>query len=617
MRSLRIQLLISHLVLVLLMAVVMSVTVTGYFGVERAIDLVLSQNFPTVVAAHDLEAAIQEQETAFALLGAGDVITAPGVYAHSATRMSSAVQTILSTVTEADERQLATQLALDLSRYQSLSVRVMDANRLTPQPGVRAMSQTTLMPLLSEVHRLTSEIAEINEQAIVQANATAHESAQDAAMRSIALIGVGLVVAILLAFRLVHIALTPLAMLAKQADSIAEGDTSRTFRLPRKDEIGVLADSFHAMASKLVDLRKSEVRKLQRIQRMSDAALDSLYDPVIVTDTKQRIVHLNRASAQIFGEVPSSPRKAAYEHFTEPRILRAIESTIEDRVTHADDEHGLVQLSVDNQPKIFRLRASPMRDDDGQRLGGVVVLEDVTQLRELDQLKTEFIGVAAHELRTPVASLLLSTDLMLEGAVGELSADQREIVGTQREDLQRLERLMNDLLDTAKIGTREIHPRRERVGAGQLLHDVLPTLTTIAFEARVKFEADVPEDLPEVNADPTLIGRVLTNLITNAIRHTPAGGLVRLSADVVGEFVRFEVRDNGAGIPPEYLSRIFERFVQVPGATGGGAGLGLPIAKALVEAHQGTITVTSDVGIGSVFGFTIPLAPSASQEGND
>jgi NtrC-family two-component system sensor histidine kinase KinB len=127
----------------------------------------------------------------------------------------------------------------------------------------------------------------------------------------------------------------------------------------------------------------------------------------------------------------------------------------------------------------------------------------------------------------------------------------------------------------------------------------------------------VPEDLPEVNADPTLIGRVLTNLITNAIRHTPAGGLVRLSADVVGEFVRFEVRDNGAGIPLEYLSRIFERFVQVPGATGGGAGLGLPIAKALVEAHQGTITVTSDVGIGSVFGFTIPLAPSASQEGND
>jgi NtrC-family two-component system sensor histidine kinase KinB len=258
-----------------------------------------------------------------------------------------------------------------------------------------------------------------------------------------------------------------------------------------------------------------------------------------------------------------------------------------------------------------------MRDEDGQRLGGVVVLEDVTQLRELDQLKTEFIGVAAHELRTPVASLLLSTDLMLEGAVGELSADQREIVGTQREDLQRLERLMNDLLDTAKIGTREIQPRRERIAAAHLLDGVLATLGTIAFEARVKFESEVPEDLPEVNADPTLIGRVLTNLITNAIRHTPAGGLVRLSADVVGEFVRFEVRDNGAGIPPEYLSRIFERFVQVPGATGGGAGLGLPIAKALVEAHQGTITVTSDVGIGSVFGFTISLAPSASQEGND
>jgi PAS domain S-box-containing protein len=616
MRSLRLQLLISHLVLVLLMAVVMSLTVTGYFGVERDIDRVLAQNLPTVVAAHDLESCLQEQETAFALLGAGDLIGAPASYDHSLSQLNVATATIVGSVTEPAEKRLATELVLNLSRYRSLSAKVMDANRFSPQPGVAEFVRRNLTPQLTEIREIASEIAAQNEAAIVQGNATAHESAQDAAMRSIAAIAIGLVIAILLAFRLVRVALTPLAMLAKQADSIVDGDVGRAFRLPRKDEIGALADSFHAMATKLVDLRKSEVRKLQRIQRMSDAALDSLYDPVIVTDTKQRIVNLNRAASQIFGSVPASPRKAAYDHFTEPRILKAIESAAQERVSNEDDEHGLVQLTVGQQVRTFRLRATPMRDDENQRIGGVVVLEDITKMKELDQLKTEFIGVAAHELRTPVASLLLSSDLMLEGAVGDLSDDQRELVDTQREDLVRLERLISDLLDTAKIGAKEIYPRLERISAAKLVKGTLPALKTIAAEARVSFEVNIPKDLPEVTVDPSMIGRVFTNLVTNAIRHTPSGGKVEVLGQVAGKFIEFRIRDTGAGIPAEYLDRIFERFVQVTGATGGGAGLGLPIAKALVEAHHGTLTVSSTVGIGSDFGFTLPLAP-LSQEGTD
>jgi two-component system, NtrC family, sensor histidine kinase KinB len=597
------------------MAVVMSLTVTGYFGVERAIDLVLAQNLPTVVAAHDLDSSLHEQQTAFAQLAAGDLIGAPTSYDHSNTSLDSALQKIVSSVTETQEKQLAARLVVDLARYRSIANKVMNANRFSPQPGVVEIVRLNLAPELAEIRSVASQIAELNEAAIVEGNATAHQSAQDAAMRSIGAIAIGLVVAILLAFRLVRVALTPLAMLAKQADSIVDGDVGRAFRLPRKDEIGALADSFHAMATKLVDLRRSEVRKLQRIQRMSDAALDSLYDPVIVTDTKQRIVNLNRAAATIFGSVPASPRKAAYDHFTEPRILRAIESAAEERVSNEEDEKGLVQLTVDGQVKTFRLRATPMRDDEDQRIGGVVVLEDVTKMKELDQLKTEFIGVAAHELRTPVASLLLSADLMLEGAVGDLSSDQQELVETQREDLTRLERLINDLLDTAKIGAKELHPQRELIPAAKLIKGPLPALKAIAVEARVALTIEVPKDLPAVNVDPTMIGRVITNLVTNAVRHTPSGGSVTILGLTKGNFVEFEIRDTGAGIPAEYLSRIFERFVQVPGATGGGAGLGLPIAKALVEAHGGTLNVTSHVGIGSIFGFTLPLAPM-SQEGN-
>jgi signal transduction histidine kinase len=236
----------------------------------------------------------------------------------------------------------------------------------------------------------------------------------------------------------------------------------------------------------------------------------------------------------------------------------------------------------------------------------VVVLEDITHLRELDQLKTQFIGVASHELRTPVTSLLLSVQLLQEGAVGTLTPEQKEVVAAQREDLERLERLMRDLLDITRLEAGVTTPRFESLPPGELVDAALQSVTTQAEAKGVALKGETAPDAVPIRVDRGQMTRVLVNLLNNAVRHTEPGGSVTLMADSDAASTRFTVRDTGSGIPRDYLPRIFERFVQVPGATRGGAGLGLSIVRSIVQAHGGDVQVESTPGKGSVFTVTLP-----------
>jgi NtrC-family two-component system sensor histidine kinase KinB len=254
-----------------------------------------------------------------------------------------------------------------------------------------------------------------------------------------------------------------------------------------------------------------------------------------------------------------------------------------------------------------------MRDAEDVLLGAAIVLEDVTHLRELDRLKTEFIGVASHELRTPVQSLLLSVQLLSEGAAGELTPEQREIVAAQKDDLERMERMMRDLLDVTRLEAGVVPPRFELVEARELIDAAVRSALPQAEEKGIHLQSTVTEDLPQVRADRGQITRVLVNLLNNAVRHSPNGGEVTVTARLIDSRLRVAVIDHGSGIPQEYVPRIFERFVQVPGATRGGAGLGLSIAASIVHAHGGEIRVESEPGKGSEFTFELPAVQTQAK----
>jgi PAS domain S-box-containing protein len=363
------------------------------------------------------------------------------------------------------------------------------------------------------------------------------------------------------------------------------------------------------MAGHLRELRQSDLGKLVVEQRTTAAAIDWMYDPVLVTDNTGHVTRLNRAADRLFGPSDKVIGRPIAEAVSDSRIATAVAEVLESKGQSADNElSALMLVRVDGVERSYHLRSTPMRDKEGHLLGAVVLLEDVTHLREVDRLKSEFVATASHELRTPLTTLQMGIGLLQEQLGGRATDRQREILAMCQEDAARLERLVGDLLDLSKIESNQMAPRPIPVPVSALVQVALePNRLTVENKGLVLL-VEVDPTLPAVMADQWQIDRVMSNLVTNAVSATPAGGRITVGAHRLENQVAITVTDTGRGIPREYLPRIFSRFVQVPGGATGTAGLGLAISQRIVEAHGGQITVYSEFGRGTTFTFTLPEA---------
>lgn len=606
MRSLRVQLLLSHLALVLMLAVVMSGAIRRLFVLSREVERVTLSNFNGEISAERMREALAEEQTGIliCLIGRPDLAASRITAADHAFAVSQAENT--SSVSSPITHRLASDAALLHTQYRNGVQLFLATYQRQGRQAAEVVYVQQVRPVEQHLTDKLQDLVVTNRSAIAASNSAVLSDAGGAFVTSILVTTAALILAVYLALRMVRMALNPLTVLAKHAEVIGGGDLTREINLNRSDEIGALADAFNAMSLKLAELRNKEIRRLQRAEQMSDVALESLYDPVIVTDARGRIVHLNSAAEGIFGPAPAMPRIPVEEHISDRRIVRAIQSAVQqEAVSAGEDDSAMIPVQVEGTQRTYRLRANPMFTEEGLVLGSVTVLEDVTHLREVDRLKNEFIGVASHELRTPVTSLLLSAQLLAEGAAGPLTSAQKELLAAQRTDLDRLERLMRELLDITRLEAGTMVPRLALVQAIELLTSASEATHASAANAQVSISIAPNSSNSTVFADKSQVQRVLINLINNAVRHTASGGSVVLRTMDVGDDVRFEVADTGEGIPEEYQSKIFDRFVQVPGATGGGAGLGLSIASSIVAAHGGTMGLKSTVGAGSTFSFTL------------
>ncbi len=241
-------------------------------------------------------------------------------------------------------------------------------------------------------------------------------------------------------------------------------------------------------------------------------------------------------------------------------------------------------------------------------LGVVLLLRDVTRLAELDRLKSEFVMTASHELRTPLTSMGMSIDLLLESVPKKLNDKEQQLLSAAHEDLQRLKVLVNNLLDLSKIEAGKMEMEFSSSPIRPLFEKVVEFFKIQAEKKGVILSFNIPEGLPNMKADANKITWVLTNLVSNALHFTPRGGNIQLTGGVFGSFIQISVSDNGPGIPYEYQSKIFDKFVQVKSdKVLGGSGLGLAICKEIVRAHGGAIWVDSVPGAGSTFNFTLPI----------
>ena len=250
--------------------------------------------------------------------------------------------------------------------------------------------------------------------------------------------------------------LRPVRQLTDATSRVAAGDLDTVVDIRSSDELGVLAARFNEMAERIREHRRSDLGKILIAQQTAEAAVDSLYDPVIVTDGDGRVRRINRAAEPLFGPEASVLGRPVQELTNDPRLSMAVLDVLASRRAVATEESAaIVPLLVDGVERAFRQRTTPMRDADGRMVGSVMLLEDITHLREIDRLKSEFVAGASHELRTPLTSLEMGVHLLLEGAAGELSPRQRDVLEMCRDDTLRLDTLVKDLLDLSTDRVRQ------------------------------------------------------------------------------------------------------------------------------------------------------------------
>jgi NtrC-family two-component system sensor histidine kinase KinB len=591
-------------------------------GVSRNI---IANNYDSTVAAHDMRDSLERQNSAalFALLGRREEALKKLIEYRN--RFDASLQSAANNITEPGEGEIIESLRRDREAYYTqvdaflAEVRALRGPASTVldelRDGASSASERFLRlePLINRLREDCDNLLQINQRAMAAKSEAAAGVAQHWFLTTLAvaasLVAGGLIFAVFLANRIVG----PLRELTTTAARIAAGDLDAKATVDSRDEVGILAAGFNTMAERIRHLRRSDLGKLVVAQQTTEAAIDSLYDPVIITDAQGGVTKLNPAAEEVFGAEAENIGKHIEEIARDGRIAVAVSEALRSqRPVAGEGAASVLPLDVDGVERAFRLRTTPMRDDEGRLMGAVTLLEDITHLREIDRLKSEFIATASHELRTPLTSVQMSVHLLLEGAVGELTDKQRTVLRSCREDCERLEKLMRDLLDLSKIEGGESAPNRAPVHVGDLISAATGVLKRRADAKQVALVAEVPSDLPPVLADRAQIERVVTNLLTNALRYTDAGGSIQVRAARRDGHVAVSVTDTGRGIPPEYLTSIFDKFAQIPGAPSGGAGLGLAISKRIVEAHGGQIVVKSVVGRGTTFTFTLQVATPSS-----
>ncbi|HUS10163.1 MAG TPA: histidine kinase dimerization/phospho-acceptor domain-containing protein, partial [Pyrinomonadaceae bacterium] len=465
---------------------------------------IISNNYDSVVAAQEMKESLERQDSAalFALLGARDKAITQ-LREHRA-RFDANLHKAENNITEVGEAEALKTLRRDRDSYYKAFDAFLAKVNATESSGQQSVTRgeetserneyfTRLEPDFNKLRADCEHLLRLNQRAMLAKSEAAAGVAQLWFYRTLLIAGVLVAAGLWLAFILSNRIVEPLRQLTATSARMAGGDLDARVTVTSRDEVGVLATEYNRMAERIRQLRSSDMGKLLVAQQTTEAAIDSLYDPVIVTDGEGCVTRLNHAAEMIFGSEKENIGKHVGEVARDSRIAGAVaEALHSQRPVAGEGIASVLPLAVDGSERAFRLRTTPMRDNGNHLLGAVTILEDITHLREIDRLKSEFIATASHELRTPLTSVQMGVHLLLEGALGELTDSQNEVLQACRQDCERLDKLTRDLLDLSRIEAGESQPLLATVSARDLLTTAVKELRPQVETKGLKLSVDAP-----------------------------------------------------------------------------------------------------------------------------
>jgi len=400
----------------------------------------------------------------------------------------------------------------------------------------------------------------------------------------------------------------PIQALMVAAERIGKGDFSIFVDVSTRDELQDLAEAFNRMSEGMRSYSEIQVDELMSEKAKIEGVIYSSEDGIVMTDEEGQVLLLNPKARSIL-ELTDTPidhlsGRPLWSFVKNDRLAVALREGVEGDTPKSS---RVLDLSQDTLRRFYSLSTTLVNAPENSNTSYWIVMQlrNVTAEKELDQLKDDFLQSLTHDLRSPMTAVRGYLQVLSEEMAGPINAEQKKMLHIMENASTKLLHIISNLLDSAKISAGKLRLTLSECDLRQLVPPTVEIMHSEAAKKRLTLTLDMPEDIHPVKLDPPLIERVLINLISNAIKFTPDGGFITVKFSELKDRIQGQVIDTGSGIPQEYMDRMFKKFEQVKG-TRGGTGLGLSNCKNILEAHYGQISVTSKVGEGTTFTFTIP-----------
>lgn len=606
-KTLKGKLSVIYIGLVALIAAVGSFSVISLISLQKSVDGLMTDNYKSISVAQNMADALEEQDNAVVDYISFDSIKGVDDFYSYGKKFTCFYNIGSRNVTEKGEQSIIDAIGDDYIKLGKLFSQMQLVADKGSKTDAEQFYNTKMLPVFNDTHLKLSNLMLLNQKAMFSSKSRAAKNAETSiyvlALISILAVAGGFLVSRHFVNKFLH----PLDMLTDGISRVKAGELGLTLDIKSGDEAGRLAHEFNEMTKRLSAYEQSTMGSLMSERNRVVAIVKSISDPIVVLDGNYRITLINSACEKLFSIKEPEVRG---HHFLEAirngSLFDLISQSVEKKKPRTEN---IIRLEQNGRALYFNAVVTPVKGLQTDTAGYILLLRNVTRLKELDRLRTDFFAAVSHELKTPLTSIIMGASLLSEEGLGVLNAEQTDVVKTISDDGEKLSNFVSELLEISKIESKKAAYSFAPCAVFAVTENSCSSFAEMAVRHDVKLVNTVDRDLPLVRADFEKVTWVVNNLLSNALKYTQPGDSITIGASRAEGYIRIFVADTGAGIPKEYHDRIFDKFVQVPNPELEirGSGIGLSVAKDIITAHGGAISVESEPGRGSTFCFTLPV----------
>ncbi|MGM0419773.1 MAG: ATP-binding protein [Bacillota bacterium] len=596
----------GFILVVIILLMVALWAISNFTELSTAINSIMEENYQSIQASENMVEAIERQDSAILLMISGQEDEGLTSFRNHEQEFFKWFSRAEDNITIEGEEDIISTLNNQYTEYLVQFDRLRELGDAERQE----FYNESYIAVFTSTKEIIRELRSINQTEMISAQQEANFRAERARISSGIISVIGILIALFSGYYLTRKILAPVKELQNGIQKVAAKNFNQKLPVSSQDEIGELTIEFNKMIDKLQEYENMNVRKLLAEKEKSEAIVNHISSPLLVTNADNDLILFNEESRKLFDLNDEDLESHFLEAINNQKLFRAISFDKPDQEdSEVENGANILEVTKEDSTKYYRIVNKHVQSQKQDLQFSVTLLEDITRLKEIDQLKSDFISTVSHEFRTPLTSITMALSMLAAEDVGEVNPDQKELLENSLDDCERLTNLVEDLLDLSKMESGRIELDIRDINLKNMTSKTMDHFQNQAENKSVKLYIDeMPDDL-KVHADPNKVSWVISNLVSNALRYTHEGDEIKVSAAKRGHMAYLEVLDTGSGINQKELDKIFDKFYRSEEEVAGtGSGLGLAIAKEIINAHGGRIWAESEKGEWTKFTFSLPTS---------